>query len=163
MTWKKKYKGFSLSCSVSVLFVFLVVGTGGASSNYILSEGQTVYVPVYSNVYSSPKEVPNSLANLLSIRNTDTSQAIRITAADYYDTKGKLVKKHLSDAMTLAPLESTHIYLSERDEAGGVGANFIVRWEAAKEVNTPIIECVMVGNQGRAFVAPGRVIKDSGE
>lgn len=131
-----------------------------AVSGYILSNGQTVYVPVYSNIYTAPKEVPVHLANILTIRNTDIHHAIKLTAADYYNTKGVLIKRYYQKSVTLAPLETTHIYLSEQDQEGGLGANFIVRWEAVKEVNSPIIECLMVGNQGRAFVSPGQVIKE---
>ena len=66
------------------------------------------------------------------------------------------------EPLSLAPLESAYIYLPEDDTAGGFGANFIVKWSAAKEINAPIIECVMIGaksGQGISFVSPGRVIK----
>jgi hypothetical protein len=131
-----------------------------AASEYVLSSGQTVYVPVYSNIFTAPKEVPIHLANIVSIRNTDMHNPIQITAADYYDTRGALIRKYYPKPVTLAPLETTYVYLSERDQEGGFGANFIVCWHAAREVNAPIIECLMVGNQGRAFVSPGRVIKE---
>ena len=131
-----------------------------AATEYALSKGQTVYVPVYSNVFAAPKEVAIHLANTLTIRNTDIHNAIRVTTADYYDTKGALIRKFYLKPVTLAPLETTYVYLSERDQEGGIGANFIVRWQAAKEVNAPIIECLMVGTQGRAFVSPGQVIKE---
>jgi len=131
------------------------------AADYVLSSGQTVYVPVYSNIYSSPKAVPNHLANILSIRNTDLARPIQVTVVDYYDTRGTLVKKYYTETVTLAPLESTHIYLPETANEGGFGANFIVKWTASEEVNAPIIECVMAGNQGRAFVTSGRVIKES--
>ncbi len=128
-----------------------------------LSKGQTVYVPVYSNVFSAPKQLPFYLATILSIRNTDMSNPITVTTADYYDTKGKLLKRYYQQAITLAPLESTYIYLPEDDTAGGFGANFIVKWKSQSEVNVPIIECVMIGaksGQGISFVSPGQVIKE---
>lgn len=158
MNWTKKPAIRVLACSACV--VLLTCGQLLAA-DYILSRGQTVYVPVYSNIYSSPKAVPNNLANILSIRNTDLTRAIQVTVIDYYDTKGALVKKHYTEAVTLAPLESTHIYLSEGAKEGGFGANFIVKWVASEEVNAPIIECVMAGNQGRAFITSSRVIEDS--
>jgi hypothetical protein len=133
-----------------------------ASSEYKLSTGQTLYVPVYSNIFSAPKQVPFNLATILSIRNTDISNSIKIIAADYYDTKGRLVKKYYDKAITLAPLESTYIYLPEDDTAGGFGANFIVTWAASREVNAPIIECLMIGmrgGQGISFISPGQAIK----
>ena len=135
-----------------------------AASEYRLSNGQTLYVPVYSNIFSAPKQIPFNLAAILSIRNTDISNAIRIISADYYDTKGKLIRKYYDKEVILAPLESTYLYLPEDDTAGGIGANFIVRWTAAREVNAPVIECVMIGmkgGQGISFVSPGQVIKEN--
>jgi len=80
--------------------------------------------------------------------------------ADYYDSKGALIKKFYAKPVKLAPLETVYVYLSDREKEGGVGANFIIRWRANKEVNIPIIECVMVGSQGRAFVSPSQAIKE---
>jgi len=158
MSWTKKPAIRVLACSACL--VMLACGHLLAA-DYVLSSGQTVYVPVYSNIYSSPKAVPNHLANILSIRNTDLARPIQVTVVDYYDTRGTLVKKYYTETVTLAPLESTHIYLPETANEGGFGANFIVKWTASEEVNAPIIECVMAGNQGRAFVTSGRVIKES--
>ena len=135
-----------------------------AAPEYRLSKGQTVYVPVYSTVFSAPKKIPFYLAIILSIRNTDLTESITVTAADYYDTKGKLVRKYYPKPVTLAPLESTDVYIPEQDNAGGTGANFIVRWNSQREVNAPIIESVMIGiksGQGVSFVSPGQEIKDA--
>jgi len=148
-----------------VPLVFAILCTGQdhqafAATDSLLSKGETVYVPVYSNVFTAPKEVVVHLSNTLTIRNTDIHNSIQVTAADYYDTKGALLKKFYQKPVTLLPLETTYVYLSERDQEGGFGANFIVRWQAAKVVNAPIIECLMVGAQGRAFVSPGKVIKE---
>jgi hypothetical protein len=91
------------------------------------------------------------------------SNSIKITSADYFDTKGKLLKKYYEKEVVLAPLESTYIYIPENDTAGGFGANFIVRWQAQKELNVPVIECVMIGGrsgQGISFVSSGQVIKE---
>ncbi len=131
------------------------------ASEIILSKGQTVYVPVYSNVIAGPREIPVHLSNTLIIRNTDIHNEIEVLLADYYDTKGALIQKFYAKPVKLAPLETTYIYLSDRDQEGGVGANFIIRWLATKEVNAPIIECVMVGSQGRAFVSPSRPIEEN--
>lgn len=135
-----------------------------ASAEYRLSTGQTLYVPVYSNVFSAPRKIPYNLATILSIRNTDMSYPISILAVDYYDSKGKLVRKFYRKPVTLAPLESTDIYIPEEDTAGGTGANFIVKWNSQREVNVPIVESVMVGmksGQGISFVSPGREIRES--
>ncbi len=151
-------------------FLFLLVAmlqsaeAGPAVQQPVLAREQTVYVPVYSNVFSAPKQIPFYLATILSIRNTDMDNAITVLSADYYDTKGKLLKRFYPQPVTLAPLESAAIYLPEDDKAGGFGANFIVKWKAQGEVNVPIVECVMIGmrsGQGISFVSPGQVIKES--
>lgn len=151
---------------VSILITLLSVSVNSAlaSAESRLSKGQTLYVPVYSNIFSAPKKIPFNLATILSIRNTDMSNSIKIVAADYYDSKGRLVRKYYQQPVTLAPLESTDIYIPEEDTTGGTGANFIVKWNSQREVNTPIIESVMIGmksGQGISFVSPGQEIQDT--
>ena len=145
----------------SLILLSALCQSAVAAEGYRLSKGQTLYVPVYSNIFSAPKKIPFQLATILSMRNTDMANPISILSADYYDTKGKLVKKYYSQPLTLAPLESTDIFIPEGDKTGGTGANFIVKWQAAKEVNAPIIEAVMIGmrsGQGVSFVSPGQEI-----
>lgn len=134
-----------------------------ASSEARLSSGQTVYVPAYSNVFIGPRKLPFQLATTLSIRNTDLSASIRVISIDYYDTQGKMVRRFLDKPLELGPLASTFTHIEEKDVSGGFGANFIVRWNAAKVINTPIIECVMIGatsGQGISFVSPGQEIRE---
>ena len=135
-----------------------------AAAEYKLSKGQTLYVPVYSNIFSAPRKIPFNLATILSIRNTDISNHIKIVSADYYDSKGKLVRRYFRQPLTLAPLESTDIYIPEDDKSGGTGANFIVKWSSQKAVNVPIVESVMIGmksGQGISFVGSSREIVET--
>lgn len=134
-----------------------------ASSEVRLSKGQTLYVPVYSNVFSGPRKRPLQLAATLSIRNTDMASSFRVTAIDYYDTKGKIVRRHLERPSIVAPLATIYVHIEEKDTIGGFGANFIVRWQADSVINAPVIECVMIGatsGQGISFVSPGQEIRE---
>jgi hypothetical protein len=134
-----------------------------ASGEIRISKGQTVYVPVYSNVYSGPRKKPLHLATMLSIRNVDLSAGFRVTTIDYYDNDGRLVRRYLAAPLAVGPLATHHVYLEEKDTAGGFGANFIVRWSADKAINAPVIECVMIGafgGQGISFVSPGQEVKE---
>lgn len=134
-----------------------------SASEVRLSKGQTLYVPVYSNVFSGPKKRPFQLAATLSIRNTDLSAPFRVTTIDYYDTNGKRVRRYLEKPLFVGPLASTYVHLEEKDESGGFGANFIVRWEADRVINAPVVECVMIGatsGQGISFVSPGQEIRE---
>jgi hypothetical protein len=65
----------------------------------------------------------------------------------------------------LGPLASTHFYIEEYDRRGGAGANFVVKWRSAAEVNQPIIEGIMLGlasGQGLSFTCPGQILSNPG-
>ena len=145
----------------------LVVATAGNGRAAELRQaaGETVYVPVYSNVYSGDRALPFNLAATLSIRNTSTGESITLLGADYYDSAGRLLRRYVVTPVVLGPLASTKVFIPEKDSSGGFGASFIVRWRAAKKVSAPVIECVMIGarsGQGISFVSPGQVIGSGG-
>ncbi|MDW3651876.1 MAG: DUF3124 domain-containing protein [Bacteroidia bacterium] len=48
----------------------------------------TVYVPIYSDIYSETKDVRFKLTATLSLRNTSLSDSIYIEDIDYYDSAG---------------------------------------------------------------------------
>jgi len=150
----------------SLLIAILSAIPGYSSSTVELSEGQTVYVPVYSHIYIGVKGLTYDLAISLSIRNTDPMESITLQSVDYYDAKGKLVREHLKNPIQVAPLASADFFVSETDSTGGLGASFIVRWKSAAKVNAPIIEGVMAGTksgQGISFSTRGKAIKDRGD
>jgi len=155
-----KYKTTLLILTLWCLFFFSVAR---AQVGIELSKGQTVYVPAYSHIYSGDTEYKFLLAVTLSIRNTDLKNALTITSVDYFDTNGKLIKKHLDKPVSLAPMSSTRYVVKESDETGGSGANFIVMWKADQAVHSPIIESVMIGTrsqQGISFTSRGQVLTE---
>jgi hypothetical protein len=145
--------------------VILLAGpitTTRADSDIFLSTGQTVYVPIYSHIYSGLKGRPFNLAATLSIRNTDPKHPIRLVSVKFYDSEGKLLKTFLDNPLELKAMASTRYILTESDIAGGSGANFLVKWASKTNVNPPLIEGVMIGTrsgQGISFVSRGQVIK----
>jgi hypothetical protein len=156
----------TLTSLVVALMVISFPGWSHADSEILLSSGTTLYVSIYSNVYSGPKAKPFELASMLSLRNTDPKNSITIFKADYYDNHGRLVEGYVKEPLELGPLASTHIYIREYDKRGGPGANFIVKWKSKNPVNPPIIEGLMLGmasGQGLAFRCPGQVIDEHGE
>ena len=134
------------------------------AENIQLSSGQTVYVPIYSHIYSGVKGRPFDLAATLSIRNTDPQYPITLVSVKYYDSDGKLVEDHvLKKPKQLNALVTSRYIIAEGDNTGGSGANFIVIWKSDQKVNPPIIEAVMIGThsgQGISFVSRGQVIKE---
>lgn len=117
-----------------------------------VADAQTVYVPVYSHIYSKGGE-PFLLETTLSIRNSDPERAISVTSARYFDTKGALIQDYVEGLIKLKPLETTEILVEKQDTRGGSGANFIVAWSAEEPVYEPIIEAVMVGHSGNQSVS----------
>jgi len=134
-----------------------------AETNVSFSKGQTVYVPVYSHIYTGDKEVPFYLTATLSIRNTDPKHSITITLVDYYDSNGKVLVSYLKAPVNVGAMASIRYVVKTSDKAGGSGANFIVKWESNAKVNSPIIESIMIGTQskqGVSFTSRGKVIEE---
>ncbi len=136
-----------------------------AFSEVRLVKGQTVYVPVYSHIYHGNRDrEPVDLAATLSIRNTDQANAMNITSIDYYDSEGRLIKKHLDKSIIIKPMGSFRVIVKESDRSGGSGAKFLVKWESSAAITPPVIETVMIGTQaqqGISFTSRGQVIGES--
>lgn len=152
---------FVLFLACAVFLASPSVLTAQSALEKTLSRGEAVYVSIYSNVYSGPKGSPYQLSAMLSIRNTDPSYGITLLKADFYDNDGKLIGSYITEPSSLKPLASKDFLIKEHDTRGGVGANFIVRWQSDKMVNQPIIEGVMLGlsrGQGISFICPGQIL-----
>ncbi len=146
-----------------LLCIYLVfpLSLYAAGKNIGLSKGQILYVPAYSHIYSGNRERPFLLTVTLSIRNVDPKHQIKIILVDYYETQGKLLKKHIDKPIALNSLESLRYVIPEKDKSGGSGANFIIEWRSDKFVNPPIVESIMIGTQstqGISFTSRGQEI-----
>jgi hypothetical protein len=123
--------------------------------------GQTLYVPVYSNILVGEGARPTEMAATLAIRNTDGEHEIFITSVRYYDTRGALIETYLDGTYGLGPMASASIFLNVSDTRGGMGANFVVEWAAESEVSDPVVETIMVGasgTKGFSFTSQARVV-----
>jgi len=150
-------------CLLLILMAGILNPEVSSAEDIQLSTGQTVYVPIYSHIYSGIKARPFDLAAILSIRNTNLKSSIYLISVNYYDSEGDLIKDYLAAPMNLNALASTRYIIAEDDKAGGSGAKFIVRWRSENPVNPPIIEGVMIGThsgQGISFVSRGQGILD---
>ena len=141
-----------------VLALLWMAPPDAAGAEDQLSQGQTLYVPVYSHIYSGDRERPIYLAVTVSIRNTDPARPIQLTSVDYYDSEGKQIQRLMEKPITLAPMASTRYVIKETDKAGGSGANFLVQWQSQTPVNPPLTEGIMIGTAsqlGISFVTRG--------
>lgn len=133
-----------------------------AAAELRLFKGQTIYVPVYSHIYSGDREQPFYLAATLSIRNTDRKRAITLTAVDYYDSQGNFLRHYLNKPVSLNAMATQRYVVPESDKSGGSGAKFVVQWRSAEPVAEPLIEAVMISTktqQGISFTSRGRVLE----
>jgi hypothetical protein len=162
----EKVKRLLWFTSLVTLGLFLSGGVGLAAVKMVKS--QTVYIPSYANVISGPPiyMVVPLRANLV-IHNTDPDQPITLARIDEYDTEGKKVSSYLTAPVVLNPMGAMRVVVKEsKKEAEGLGANFIIQWQAEKKVTEPIIECLIIGSlgaQGFSFTSQGRIIKEQAE
>lgn len=123
----------------------------------------TMYVPIYSDIYDQTVDSKSLLTATLSIRNTSIRDSIYIVEVDYYDTQGNLVREYLDKALLLTPLQSTEYIVEEADDTGGTGANFIITWGGNSAKIKPIFQAVMVlksGQHALSFVTEGVSISE---
>lgn len=148
------------------LIMIILAGTQvlpAQAASQELSQGQTVYVPVYSQVFFGDKARTFDLSATLSIRNIDVKGAIEITKVGYYNETGKHVRDFVDKPVVLQPWGSTRFYIKESDNTGGSEAFFIVVWQSDSPVIPPIIESVMIGasgQQGVSFTSRGIAIDE---
>ncbi len=127
-------------------------------SNIDLGFRDSIYVPIYSDIYSINSQHKTLLNATLSIRNTSIRDSIYIEDIDYYDSKGNLVRSYIDGVLLLLPLQTIEYVIDYNDEAGGTGANFIVNWGSNNPKVKPIFQGVMIstrGQHGLSFVTEG--------
>ncbi len=125
-----------------------------------LTKNQTVYVPIYSDIYQMSGNRRLALTATLSIRNTSLNDDMFVSQVDYFDSQGRPVKEYLSKTILLKPLMSVEFVVDYHEEAGGAGANFIVHWASDNKAKEPLIQAVMIGNtEGVSFLGDAVVIE----
>ncbi len=126
-----------------------------------LEFGRT-YLSVYSQIYSFTEHKTHNLTAMVSLRNTSFNDTIYILKADYYHTKGHLVRNYIKQPIYLAPLETVEIIIDEADIEGGTGSNFIFDWNIPKSSPEPLFEGIMsstMSQQGLSFTTQGKRIE----
>ena len=150
-----------------VLALLLVVAAPAIADEPALSKGQTLYLPIYSHVWHGDlkdrgRPLKSPFSALVSIRNTDLKNPIRVLSARYFDTGGKLLHEYLAAAKTIPPMGTYELYVERKESAGGSGANFVISWEAGTPTNLPVVEAVhadIQGNHTLSFVTTARPIR----
>ena len=138
---------------IARLLVFVAVlalaGTVCAQEPFALSRGQTVYVPVYSEVLHGDldrqgKPGRQLLSALVSVRNTDARSPLRVTSARYFDSDGKMLREFVSAPRIVPPLGALDLFIERRESEGGSGASFLIKWRSDAAINPPFVEAVHI-------------------
>ncbi|EXI74816.1 MAG TPA: DUF3124 domain-containing protein [Candidatus Accumulibacter phosphatis] len=132
------------------------------------TRGQTVYVPIYSelrhgNVAATGRTDVTLLSVLVSVRNTDPLNPIRVVSANYYNTEGVLLRNSLPAPRVIPPFGTFELFVEQRENQGGSGANYAIKWDATAPVSQPTIEALHSRFQAGysvAFISRGRAISE---
>lgn len=108
----------------------------------------TVYVPIYSDIYSGSRNMKYDLTATLSIRNTSLTDSVFLEKIDYYNNDGLLVRSYVDGVLLLNPMQSVQYVIAKDDQEGGTGANFIVCWGANQDQVYPVMQGVMISTEG---------------
>lgn len=129
----------------------------------LIEYNDTIYVPIYSDIYVMEQNQNSLLAATLSIRNTSYADSLFVSQIDYFNTEGNLVRSYIDNPISLPPMATVNYVIEKEDTAGGSGANFIVVLSAKNKNINPLVQAVMIGengsNQGFAFSTDGYSIK----
>jgi len=141
--------------NVAMMFILaLLLGMNSANAAEELSQGQTLYLPIYSHIWHGNKivdgkyPIKSQVSALVSIRNTSLKTPIRITTARYYSTDGKLLREFLAKPVEIGAMGTLELFVERKESEGGSGANFIIQWDAASTTNPPVVEAVHADIKG---------------
>lgn len=147
---------------IMLFFIFLFPVLAMAQDHSpALSSGQLIYVPAYSHTAIGTLNRVFQLSVTLNIHNIDPIRPIVISEVNYYSTTGKLIKKYLDESVRVGPLETIEFIIREKDNPGGSGDNFLVRWHAKTPSNPPLVETIMISTasgQGLSLTSRGVVV-----
>ncbi len=167
-----------LSITLVTLILFLLSGCNSETNekvhlpspvyNYAKIEDslftikQSVYVPIYSDIYLMDGSKTQQLTATLSVRNISFKDSIYITGVNYYGSQGELIKKYTESKILVKPMSSVEFVVEQAENKGGPGANFVVNWGALRCLNNPLIQAVINNNSHASisFVTYGIVIKE---
>lgn len=130
----------------------------------IRAVAETVYVPAFSRIHTQERD-NQPLASTLVIHNVDPMHSIELTAVSFHDETGKLVEEFLAAPLVLTPFASKDFLTEIRDDRGGIGANYLLRWTSENASCSPEVMAVMIGGNGThgiSFALSGRVISRDG-
>lgn len=112
-----------------------------------------IYVPIYSDIYYRDSKHTFSLTVTLSIRNVTFRDTVYVFSIDYFNSKGQKVRTYNDKTILLKPMESIEFVVEDKDDTGGVGANFVVGWGGDSDIQKPFVQGIMIGTMGQQGIS----------
>ncbi len=154
------------------LLALLILAFSGITSALAaeeLSLGQTLYLPIYSQIWHGDRVIDGKypvkrlVSSLVSIRNTSFKTPIRVFSACYYSTEGKLLKEYIPKPVVVGAMGTYELFVERKESEGGSGANFVIQWNSVAPTNPPIVEAVHAdissGSYALTFITTARPIQ----
>jgi hypothetical protein len=136
------------------VFAATLLSTSTVFSAEELTQGQTLYVPIYSHIWygdrigSDKTPAKNLVSALVSIRNTSLKTPIRVLSARYYSTEGKLLSEHIPKPVMINAMGTLELFVERKESEGGSGANFVIQWDSNTATNSPLVQAVHADIRG---------------
>ena len=130
-----------------------------------LSYRDTIYIPMYTEIYMEHDTWKLGLTPTISVRNTSLKDTVYIEEIDHYNSQGELVHQYHENILFLGPLQSIEYVVAERESEfeAMIGGSFIIIWGANSSKVKPIFQGIMVsshGPQGISFLTEGVSISE---
>jgi Protein of unknown function (DUF3124) len=148
---------------LAALLLFLSGFLGETPAEVNSVRGQTLYVPVYSEIPYGDRDQTLELTVTLSRRNIDRKVAVMVRKVGYYNAKGERVRSYAQEPRVLPPLATVEFVIKASDRSGGISAGFLVEWESEHLCVPPVVEAVMISTastQGISFSSQARVVEE---
>ena len=114
---------------------------------------ETVYVPVYSDIYHNDGTQRFLLTTTISVRNISLKDSAYVINAFYNDSYGKLLRSFVKRPIFLKPLEAIEFVIEDKEDKGGAGASFILEWGGSRSASQLLIQAVMIGTAGQQGIS----------
>ena len=125
-----------------------------------LSYRDTIYIPMYSEIYLEHNERKLGLTATISIRNTSLKDTIYIEEINHFNSQGEMVHQYHDNILFLGPVQSIEYVVAERENhtKAMIGGSFIIKWGANSSKVKPLFQGIMIsshGPQGISFLTEG--------
>jgi hypothetical protein len=102
---------------------------------------------VYTHISQTKKQASKqALSKTSTVHNVAPSTTIDIASVRDYGHAGTKLEDYLDAPRSLGPSASVSFVVGINEDRGGVGASFIVEWQAADTIVGPFVEAIMIGD-----------------